>query len=135
MNPELQQLFDRERRVSGALMWMVMLILLLIAMAVFGAARLESPRAATVMKSAAMTVQDIVPPPSTNGVMTLTKFPSPAGVLLFSIESKSGNIYASSNAVDYVQWRAACEPDACAYSENIVGCVIGEGSTLFKSTP
>ena len=133
MNPDPQQLFDREERVSAAFVWLVMLGLLFIAYAVFGKAILESPRAATVMKSAAM---NYFPPPATNGVMIFNTFTSPPGVLLFSVESRSGVFYGTSNLMDWSAVRSHCDNDSGAYSENVVGYdMSGDSSYAYKSTP
>ena len=128
-----QQLFDREERVSAAFMWLVMLGLLFIAYTVFGKAILESPRAATVMKSVAM---NYFPPLSTNPAITITTFPSPPGAVLFSVESVDGRIYGSTNGVNWSAIVTKEEAESGAYSTNIVGCGLsGESVVLFKSTP
>lgn len=136
MSPDSKQLFDREERVSGALMWLFMLGLVFVAFAMFGKEILESPRAATVMKSAAMsTVVDYVPPPSTNPAITIMRLDSPEG-FAFSVESVDGRIYGSSNGIDWHAVMTKEEAESGAYSTNIAGYdERGNSSTLFKSTP
>ena len=135
MTPELQRLFDRERRVRATLVWIVMLILLVIALNVFSGV-LESPRAATIMKAAAMsTTVDYVPPPVANPAITIMRLDSLEG-FAFSVESVDGRIYGSTNGINWHAVMTKEEAESGAYSTNIVGYDLrGESAALFKSTP
>ena len=139
-------------------MWAFMSALLLLTMHALAGA-LESPRAATVMKTVASVpplppllsldqamlslspvsggnteVADYTPPPSTNPVMVFEIFPSPPGIVAFGVESKTGYIYGKSN-INGVTTQMR-EPDI-AVSVNIVGYDERGGNemTFFQSTP